>query len=324
MLISQTLYRILKQQNPEQWLTVVAPKSTAALARRMPEIDEVIEFDLTHGQLNLKYRWQLAKRLRTMHFKRAFILPNSLKAALIPWFARIPKRIGWLGEQRRILLNDVRKLEKNKYPTLAARYAALAFPKASVLPNLPTPQITIDQENQHHYLATANLSVNTSILALCPGAEYGSAKRWPIEYFAAIAQHYYQQGWQIWLFGGPKESSLGEQLQALSQNVCINLINKTGLLDAVDLLALASIVVSNDSGLMHIACAVAKPVVAIYGSSSPQYTPPLGTQVKILNVELSCSPCFQRECPLQGTANLRCLLDIKPAQVIAAIDELTT
>jgi heptosyltransferase-2 len=325
MVISHTLYQLLKQHDPTQHISILAPSSTLALATRMPEVSQVIAQPLGHGQLNLKQRWQLARQLRGQ-FSRALVLPNSLKSALIPWFARIPRRIGWLGEQRRILLNDVRILNKAQYPTLVARYARLALDKNESLPAvLPRPRLTINHENQQACLKRLGLTVtNQPILALCPGAEYGPAKRWPINYFAEVAQHYISAGWQVWIFGGPKEIEIGTQLQNLTQQTCVNLINQTSLLDAVDLLALTSAVLTNDSGLMHLACAVDKPVVALYGSSSPEYTPPLGARVKILTLKLNCSPCFKRECPLTGAAHFRCLLDLMPARAIAALQELVT
>ena len=323
MVISHTLYQLLKQHDPLQKITVLAPASTVALATRMPEISDIITQPLGHGQLQLKQRWRLARELRGQ-FRRAYILPNSLKSALIPWFAQIPRRIGWLGEQRRILLNDVHILNKVDYPQLVQRYARLAVDKISALPTpLPQPRLTVSTENQKVCLKRLGLSLNDKpILALCPGAEYGSAKRWPIKYFAEVAKFYLKLGWDVWLFGSVKETELGVQLQELTQQRSINLINQTHLLDAIDLLALTSAVLTNDSGLMHIACAVDRPVVALYGSSSPVYTPPLGTRVKILTVNVECSPCFKRECPLTGDAYFRCLLDLKPAQAIAAIQEL--
>jgi heptosyltransferase-2 len=324
MIMAQPLYQLLKQQHPDCTIDLVAPKSTIALADRMVEIAQKITLPIGHGKLDIKQRWALGKSLRSEHYQQAFILPNTLKSALVPFAAKAKKRTGWLGEQRYILLNDHRKLDAQVLPLLVQRYTALAFAKHAELPdNLPNPKLTIDVTNQQHCVERLQLNLGQRpILALCPGGAYGPSKRWPATYFAQLAQHYLQQNWQVWIFGSPNEQEAAAAIMDATENQCINLCGQTNLLDAIDLLALADMVVTNDSGLMHIAAAVNTPLVAIYGSTSPGYTPPLADKSKILRLDLACSPCFKRECPLPGEAHMRCLLDIQPEQVVRAISEL--
>lgn len=315
--MSQPLYTLLKQQNHQ--IDIIAPKSTLALATRMPEIDDKIPLPLGHGELNLKLRRQIGISLRKKHYQRAIILPNSLKSALIPWWAKIAKRTGWLGEQRYLLLNDIRRLNPDNYPGLIERYAALAIDKHQPLPALSQPRLTVDAENLQQCLQKLTLHTDAPIIGLCPGAEFGPAKRWPAEHYAKVAEHYLQQGWQVWIFGTKNEANAAHIIQQQTTHTCVDLTGKTSLLDAIDLLSACQLVVSNDSGLMHIAAAVDRPLVAIYGSTSPGYTPPASNKATILQCKFDCMPCFKRECPLTGEQKLRCLTQLQPEQVIKAL-----
>lgn len=350
LIMANTLLQVLKQQNSEHIIDVLAPPSTAPLISRMAQVRRVEVVPASHKQLKLKARYQLAKKLRAEHYDQAIVLPNTLKSALIPWLAWIPLRTGWLGEKRYAFLNDIH-FDPERFPRLVQRYVALAFPAAKKLKKslsikmsaakiampsstqyfeippeiaefLPNPQLTIDLENQQRLQKTFQISSTQPILALCPGAEYGSAKRWPVEYYAKLAQLTLSMGWQVMILGGSKDIPLGAAINQQARQCCIDLTGKTSLLDAVDLLALTHAVVSNDSGLMHVAAALQKPLIAIYGSSSPIYTPPLDKNSKILYLAIRCSPCFKRECPLVGEAHLRCLLDITPEKVASALRDL--
>lgn len=323
MIMSQTLYKFIKEKEPTAIIDVLAPKSTVALLALMPEVRRAITLDLGHGDLNLKKRYKLGRNLRQESYDHVLVTPNSLKSALIPFFAKIPRRTGWLGEQRYFLLNDIRRLDPVKYPLMIERFAALALDKTAALPaELPKPRFFIPPEqiqSSWHKIFGDREPSKKKILALCPGAEFGPAKRWPYEYYAELAKTKLAEGWEVWLFGSPKESEAAELIQKTTDNGCVDLIGKTGLLDAIALLSMVSLVVSNDSGLMHVAAALAKPLVVIYGSSSPKFTPPLSEQVKILSLGLECSPCFKRNCPLE---HLNCLKGLKPELVLKAIDEL--
>lgn len=322
MVMAQCLFKIIKQRNPEIIIDVLAPAWSLPLLARMPEVAEAIIMPVGHGQLALSTRYQIGKNLRAKAYQQAIVLPNSFKSALIPWWAHIPLRTGWRGEMRYGVLNDVRILDKKRYPLMIEQYMALGLAPLAPLPqNYPLPELQISATAQTAALAKHNLAQSTQpILALCPGAEFGPAKRWPEESYAAIANEKLAAGWQVWLFGSQKDQPVTEKIMALTKQRCANLAGKTRLEEAVDLLALSTAVLSNDSGLMHIAAALHKPLVAVYGPTSAAFTPPLHKQAKILSLSLACQPCFQRTCPLQ---HHRCMQELLPAQVLTALGEVT-
>lgn len=308
--MTQPLYRRLHEQHPNCEIDVFAPKWSMAVFERMPEIRHVIENPFGHGALLLRERWRIGRELGQRGYDQVIVLPNSLKSAIIATATGAKQRTGYVGEMRYFLLNDLHQLDKHKLPLMVDRYTALAgeFSGSS------QPRLQIKTENQQAALNAHGLNSSQKIMALCAGAEYGSAKRWLPEHFATIAQHYAAQNWQIWLFGSQKDFDVSEKINQLSGSVCVNLCGKTSLAEAIDLLACADGVVCNDSGLMHLAAAVGTKLVAIYGSSSPTHTPPLSDTAQIATLNLDCSPCFKRECPLGHTDCLRKLL---PEQVIA-------
>jgi heptosyltransferase-2 len=290
----------------------------------MPEVRRVIAMPLGHGKLELKVRFELGRELRKQHYDQAILLPNSFKSALTPWFAGIPKRTGWRGEMRYGLLNDLRRLDKDRYPLMVQRFAALAFADGAALPEqLPFPTLNIDSEARARLLHQHKLDGDKPLLALCPGAEFGPSKRWPEAHYAATAAAMIERGWRVAIFGSANDCEVAEQIIALlpdaARAAVVNLAGATKLEEAIDLLAAASAVVSNDSGLMHIAAAVDCPLVVVYGSTSPAFTPPLAEKVKILQIPVDCGPCFQRECPL---GHHKCMRDLAPEQVLDALNQL--
>lgn len=320
MVMAQTLFITLKQQLPNCSIDVIAPGWSGPILARMPEVRQALTLPLGHGDFKLGQRFKVGRNLRKENYDRAYVLPNSWKSALIPYFAGIPKRIGWRGEMRVGLLNDCRVLDKAKYPLMIERFIALGLPEGAALPEpLPRPALQVNAEEVASTRAQLSLTDNKKILAIAPGAEFGPAKQWPAQYYAQTARHFQQQGWQIWIMGAAKDTPVANEIQAACGGICHDLTGQTSLGQAVDLLAQADLVVSNDSGLMHIACATARPTVVVYGSSSPQFTPPLAEQVQIESLGLDCSPCFQRTCPLGHT---HCLNQLMPAQVIAAGEQL--
>lgn len=324
MVMAQTLFKLIKANEPTTIIDVLAPAWSRPLLERMPEINQALAMPLGHGQLGLKQRWQLGRTLRTENYTQSIVLPNSWKSALIPLAAGIPQRTGWRGEMRFGLLNDLRHLDKTRLPLMIQRFLALGLAKNQAIANESAyyPHLKVTTESCAATLAKFNLSSSQKpILALCPGAEFGPAKRWPSAHYAAIAQQKLAEGMQVWLFGSPKDQVVAAEIQEATQQGCIDFTGRTTLGEAIDLLSLAQIVVSNDSGLMHIAAALQRPLVVMYGSSSPRFTPPLSKQVKILSLQLSCSPCFQRECPLK---HLNCLKDLSPSLVMQAMNEITT
>jgi heptosyltransferase-2 len=290
----------------------------------MPEIRHFIELPLGHGQLALKTRYALGCQLRKTGYDQAIVLPNSFKSGLIPWFAGIPKRTGWMGECRIGLLNDMRRLNPSQYPMMVERFVALAYEKGSIPEKLdcPRPRLVVQPDSLTATFTALGIERPTGpVWVLCPGAEYGPAKRWPAEYYGDIAHRLIQDGAQVWLLGSPKEAFLGETIQARCEGRAFNAIGRTQLAQAIDLLSCATGVVTNDSGLMHVAAALDKPMIALYGSSSPVFTPPLSDKVRILDLKLSCSPCFERVCPLQ---HFKCMNDMLPEYVYTQIQSLQT
>lgn len=320
--MAQVLYRFLKMQNPNCIIDVVGPPHTAALVAKMPEIRQFIPLAAGHGGLQLGLRYRLAKRLRHEKYDRAIVLPNSWKSALLPLWGRIPVRTGWRGEFRYGLLNDLRVLDDKALPLMIERFAALGIGKHEKLPTLDSsyfPQMIVPASAQYALCVKHNLSREKPVLVLCPGAEFGPAKRWPPEHFAMVARQKLQQGWQVWLLGSPKESDAATAIQEMTEHGCVNLVGKTDLSEAITLLSLATAVVSNDSGLMHMAAALDRPLVVLYGSSSSRFTPPLGDKVVTLSLNLSCSPCFDRTCRFK---HLQCLVELKPEMVLKALQEI--
>ena len=321
MVMAQSLFKVLKAQDSERAIDVLAPGWTRVLLERMPEVREAIDMPLGHGELKLLTRRRLGIGLRAGHYQQVIVLPNSLKSALVPYWARIPLRTGYVGEMRQWLLNDCRRLDKQHLVMTVQRFVALALADGANLPDpLPAPALVTDHENGHAALQRLDLDPDKKpVLALCPGAEFGAAKKWPEAYYAAVAQEWLSQGWQVWLFGSVNDESVCDSINAQAHGRCENLAGRTRLEDAIDLLAMASFVVSNDSGLMHIAAALQRPMVAVYGSSDPGFTPPLSETATVERLGLDCSPCFQRECPL---GHLNCLNELQPARILAAMEEV--
>lgn len=317
-ILSQPLLRLLADNHPGAAIDYLAPSWTLPLLARMPEIRRGILNPFGHGALQLGARRRLGHELRDGHYEIAVVLPNSWKSALIPWFSGIPLRTGFRGEIRWGLLNDLRKLDETALPQMAQRFAALAMTTDAQLPEqLPHPVLRSTAEQQSRLLARLGLSPQQPVIAFCPGAEYGPAKRWPENHYAALARMIARRGYAVWLVGSPKDYAVAETIFHQSGGQCENLCGKTDIAEAADLLAAARLAVTNDSGLMHVAAAVGRPVIALYGSSSPQFTPPLSAEASILSLNMECSPCFERVCPL---GHFKCLNHLSPEQVFAAID----
>ncbi len=316
MVMAHSLFQVLKRQQPQAVIEVLAPPWSAPLLARMPEVERVIAQPLAHGHLELNTRYALGRSLRSENYTQAIVLPNSFKSALIPWWARIPQRTGFLGEWRYFLLNDVRPLNKGTLYRTVDRFVALSAEPSDALAAVPRPYLRVESAQAQATAQRLQLNTERPVLALCPGAEYGAAKRWPQAHYATVARAKIAQGWQVWLLGSRKDAPVGQAIAVLTGKHCENLCGHTQLAEAIALLSLATAVVSNDSGLMHVAAALDKPLVALYGSSDPLFTPPLSDKAQIISLGLACSPCFKRQCPLE---HLRCLRDITPEQVLALI-----
>jgi heptosyltransferase II len=320
MVMAQALYRLLRQRAPDTEIHVVAPPWSLPVLERMPEVTRGIELGVGHGEFALGRRRALGMRLRAEHYTHAIVLPRSMKAALVPWFARVPRRTGFRGEWRYGLVNDMRAQDPALDQTVK-RFVALGLEPGEVQGPLVAdlyPRLSVAVGNLERLRTEHGLSAREPLFALMPGAEYGPAKRWPAPRFAVLAQRLAVSGANVVVLGSAKERPLGEEAARMHPRVR-NLCGRTTLADVIDLLAAADAAVSNDSGLLHVAAATGTPVVAIYGSSSPAFTPPLTDVAAVQYLALECSPCFKRECPL---GHLRCLTEISVERVEASLADL--
>ena len=316
-LLSQPLLALLKQRDPQSTIDVLGPGWALPIFRRMPEVAEAIESPFAHGEIALRERLQIGRQLRARRYDRAYVLPNSFKSALVPLFARIPERIGFVGEARHWLLTDARKLDERALPLLVQRFAHLAAPRGtSVEGKPPNPRLHVEPTERDRLIAQLGLARPSRLTCFCPGAEYGPAKRWPPRYFAELAAALVAEGSAVWIVGSAKDRDIGEAIRQGSAGAALNLCGRTTLDQAVVLLSGADMVVSNDSGLMHVAAALDRPMVALYGSSSPAFTPPLSGRARILKLDVPCSPCFERQCPL---GHFDCMMKLMPDRVLAEI-----
>ena len=322
MVMAQSLFITLKQTYPNADIDVLAPAWSEPILNRMPEVRATVTQPVGHGEFGLLARYRLGKQLRQKAYDVAVVLPRSFKSALIPFFARIPRRIGYKGEMRYGLINDIRVLDKNVLTQTVQRFVALGVARdASLPPPIPEPRLKVDQDNQQRLLGALGLNLEKPVIGFMPGAEYGPAKRWPEGYFAGVADYLVNNGYQVWLLGSGKDQATAEKIQQTCQQPLTSLCGKTSLQDVADLMAVMQLAITNDSGLMHVAAAVGCPLIAIYGSSTPAYTPPLTQQATVLYEGLACSPCFERECPLGHT---QCLTLITVDKVIKAVQDMVS
>ncbi|MDR3088057.1 MAG: lipopolysaccharide heptosyltransferase II [Azoarcus sp.] len=323
MVMAQSLFMSLKNAGACE-IDVLAPAWSLPILARMPEVRRGVVMPMEHGQLGLGARWRLGRELALEHYDQAIVLPGSFKSALAPFFAGIAQRTGFRGEMRYGLLNDIRPLIRALLPMTVERFVALGLPRGTepVILSFPRPRLQADAANQTALRARFRLDAARPSIAFMPGAEYGPAKQWPPACYAGLVRQLAARGFQIWILGSKKDSEAARLIVDGNTDAAATIVDLTGLTglgDAVDLLALARAAVTNDSGLMHVAAALDVPLVAIFGSSSPEHTPPLARRIAIESLNLSCAPCFKRRCPLGHT---RCLTGITPASVFAALERL--
>jgi heptosyltransferase-2 len=319
MVMAQSLFIALKADNPSVEIDVLALEWTRPLLQRMPEVSRAIAMPVSHGVFGWSMRRKLGKQLKQHSYDQAIVLPNSWKSALIPWFAGIPIRTGWRGEMRFGLLNDIRSLDKDALPMMVQRFVSLAYPasQAAAAPSYTPPLMRAHAVSD---VVDPARRPGQKRLILCPGAEFGPAKPWPAEYYAALAQRFLQQDWQVLVLGSKADQQTAAEIAGAltgKQPQFFNLTGQTRLEDAIDLLSTADQVVSNDSGLMHLAAALQRPLLVIYGPTSPAFTPPLADNAQIVQIDVECGPCFQRSCP---EGHHRCMRDLTLERVIAAIN----
>jgi len=319
MVLAQSLFKTLKARNPDCIIDVAAPAWTLPLLERMSEVSEKIALPFKHGELAFWQRIHFGRSLKNKGYSQAIILTNSFKSALLPWAAGIPTRTSFLGEMRYGLINDIHPLDKTKLKKTVERFVSLGLNNKAELPtNLPLPTLASNKQSALACLDKLGISApQLPILGLCPGAEYGEAKRWPAEHYADVAKGAINQGWQVWLFGSDKDITVTNQINDLTHNQCVDFGGKTKLGEAIDLMALCNTIISNDSGLMHVAAALDKNLIAIFGSSDPYHTPPMHPNAIIEYLGLACSPCFKRTCPL---GHLNCLRNISANNILTKIN----
>ncbi|MBN3859836.1 lipopolysaccharide heptosyltransferase II [Neisseriaceae bacterium PsAf] len=329
MMMSNSLFQNLKKIHPESNIHVLAPAWCQDILLKMPEVDKIIHMPLTHGKLNIVARKKIASDLDS-EYKQAIVLPNSFKSALVPFFAKIPMRTGWRGEFRYGLINDLRILDKEKYPMMVMRYNALAFPKQQQPPieelKKPYPHLQVTQDDikktTQNLSSIYDFSNEQPFIVICPGAEYGPAKCWPHYHYANLSNLLIQDGYKICILGSQKDSKIAHKIKAEinDKSQCIGLTGKTKLNEVADIMSLSQAVVSNDSGLMHIAAAVNKPLMALYGPTSPEFTPPLSNQAKIIRLIDGYIPIRYADDSPEGYH--QSLIDIQPQYVYQELTKM--
>lgn len=323
MVMAHSLLRRLKQDDAEAVIDVLAPTFSLPVVRRMAEVNKVIDLPFKHGDFDLKGRIALGKRLKAEGYDKAIILPRAFKAAVTPFFAGIGERVGFSGELRSWMLTDARKRKPREQDgkivdMTVKRFISLGLTKADAAGDIAilNPVLGLDEQNRDNVLTKLGLTLDKPVVCICPGAEYGPAKQWPMAHHRSLAEQLVEQGYQVWVIGSPKEADAGEQIAASGLADIHNLCGKTALVDTVDLFGAAQAVVSHDSGLMHVAAATGVKTIGIYGSSSPEFTPPLSDNAVVVQQPIDCAPCFKRECPY---GHYRCLTEISVERVLEAV-----
>jgi heptosyltransferase-2 len=317
MVMAQSLLKLFKEKQPDTAIDVLAPKWSLGILQRMPEVRHGIALDVKHGELGIIKRYKAGKALRSKGYKQAYVLPKTIKSALAPFFANIPIRTGFLGESRYGFINDIRPLDKVRLDQTVKKYASFGQPISDAVIT-PFPRLIPEQQNLDNLIKRYRIDTTKFLVALMPGAEFGPAKQWPLAHFIELAKMIGAIGGQVILFGSDKDRADGEVIVNATKNA-LNLCGKTTIEDAVDLISIVDIAIANDSGLMHVAASVDVPIVSIYGSTSPDYAPPLTDKGQVEWLGLECAPCRQRQCPL---LHLNCLTQILPEKVFQHIESL--
>jgi len=321
--MAQPLLRLLKERHPERPIDVLAPGWVAPVWRAMREVDTVVETPFKHGKLQWGERRRFARALKGRGYADAYVLPNTLKFALIPWMAGIPRRVGYKGEMRYGLINVMHHDDKSAPRPMVPFYAALAMPPSLRAPGrdeLPRPSLAVADDRIAATLDQLGLPRGVPLVAFAPGAEFGSAKRWPEAHFAGLADAVKARhpAAQVVLLGSAKDREVCDAIVAAAPHVR-NLAGQTTLDQAVAVIAAASAVVSNDSGLLHVASALNRPVIALYGPTDPDHAPPFSDVARSLSLRIDCAPCRQRECPL---GHHRCMRDMTVEMVSKPLEEM--
>ncbi|MCP4329146.1 MAG: lipopolysaccharide heptosyltransferase II [Alphaproteobacteria bacterium] len=318
MIMSQGLLKILKLRNPDADIDVLAPPWTRPLLAFMPEVRRAIEMPFRHGELNLRGRRTLGRSLRPEAYDVAYVIPRTLKAALIAYWAGIPKRVGHPRGRSFGILTDHRAADPENSPHQTARFAALADDTGQPPEAFPPPALSVGPDQVTAALEALSLSPPEGpLMIIAPGSGNAPAKRWPAEHFAEIARHRRTQGWAVWIDGSPADAPITAEVADLSGGSCLDLKGRASIAQSVALISLATEVVTNDSGALHIAAALGKRTVAVFGPTDPAFALPKSPGVEAVRTGIECSPCYADECPL---GHFKCMRDLTPAMVLAALD----
>ena len=304
IVMSQTLLKKIKSNNPKTSIDILVNSSLKNLVERMPEINKVIILDCNHRELGLFKRLRLAKEIKKSSYDRSIVLSRSLKSSLIPYFAKIPIRTGELGELRYLLINDLKEFSKESRRKTASRYISMYSDNNEELSENYYPSLDSNSENIKNLSEKYDLKKDKKVIIFAPGAAFGPSKMWPVNKFRELGKKL-NNDFKILILGSTNEKSIGNDI--VTNKNMINLCGKTSIADAVDLMHISKFCVSNDSGLMHLAAATNTKSISIYGSTSPDFTPPLTKNKDIHYKGMSCSPCFEKKCKY---GHYNCLVDI--------------
>lgn len=323
IVMSQSLMKMLRSMHPKAALDVYAPAYAVPVLRRMPEVSRVFVNPFAHGELALSRRLAEGRRLAAENYERAYVLPNSIKSALVPFFARIPLRIGFKGECRYGLLNRMRA-DEDRFELMVERYVALAFDEdgcactrqlaAYEHPKLESQPVSVE------LAARLGIGFDRPVLVFGCGANWGLTKLWPEANYAEVASDWIVKGGSVFAVGTKADAAIGEGIgwrlpQALRPHYR-NLCGLTALDEAIDVIAAARAAVCNDSGLLHVVAALGVPQVAVYGATSDRHTPPLTSRCVCMTSKRSCAPCFKKTCRFGTNA---CLTDTTPEVVASSL-----
>ncbi|ASK78053.1 lipopolysaccharide heptosyltransferase II [Paraphotobacterium marinum] len=323
LVMSHALLKKLKREQTVQ-LDLAVPNWLVPVAKRIPEIRNIISIPFKHKELKVYKRYLFSKSLRTYHYDQVIVIPKTFKSALLAYWSHVPLRTGWVGEQRYFLLNDLRKNMKKVHLNVN-RYLQLGEKKNSALLNDPIPEkyypkLMVNKKNLNHLVKKFNIPLETDVIAICPGASGGEAKKWPKKYFSELIKDLIKKDFKILILGAPSDQARCDEIynsiNESQKDSVINLCGSTSLEDLIDILSLCKTAVSNDSGNLFVAAAVGINVVAIYGPTTPDYTPPLTKKAKILHTDISCRPCHEKVCPLK---HHKCMEELFPKMVSQAV-----
>jgi len=309
-----SVVKLLKQRFPDRPVDMLATTLCAPLADYMPGLRQAIVADLPRGRLALAQQRSLAQRFKREGYGSVLVMPRTWKSALAPFFAGIPQRIGFVGEGRFILINELRFGER-ELPRMVDRCAALALPAGAKMPDgWPQPELRVPTAAAEAWRRERGLSPDSRpVVALAPGA-VGPSKRWPSAAYGELCRRLLAAGLAVWVLGGPGEKALASEIVGDSE---ARDLTGHDLRDAILALASAAVAVSNDSGLLHVAAAVGTPSIGIFGPTSPWHWAPLNPLAATIAAqsELPCRPCHKPVCRL---GHHRCMRDIPADDVLAA------